>query len=142
MATCNADHPMELEETVIALGIGFRKIATGSDILAAVDNGMAEFRLNRRDLSVIATSGRKRGFEALAEVARELRTDIRYFDDNVLRDNENRVLTRSRRSLDVTGCSCVSEAAALAAAGSDSRLIAARSVHGPVTCAIAIGDGE
>jgi cobalt-precorrin 5A hydrolase len=53
-----------------------------------------------------------------------------------------RGLTRSTASLSAAGSPSVSETAALAAAGQKSRLLGPRSVHGPVTCAIAVNGEE
>jgi cobalt-precorrin 5A hydrolase len=51
-----------------------------------------------------------------------------------------RTLTRSTRSMAAMNVHSVAEAAALAAAGPNARLLAPRIAVGPVTCALAEGD--
>jgi cobalt-precorrin 5A hydrolase len=56
---------------------------------------------------------------------------------DALEEADLRTLTRSRRSMATLNVRSVAEAAALAAAGPHSRLLAPRVAVGPVTCALA-----
>ena len=61
-------------------------------------------------------------------------------EEDALEEADLRTVTRSARSMDTLNVRSVAEAAALAAAGPNSRLLAPRVVVGPVTCALAAGD--
>lgn len=124
---------------MIAAGIGFASKATSNQIIAAVDECAASLRLHRSDISVIATADFKSGSKALRDATRELGIDTASFDKSTLQAQEERLKTRSKRSIDRAGVSCLAEAAALAAAGATARLVSARIICGPVTCAIAKG---
>ena len=59
---------------------------------------------------------------------------------DALEEADLRTVTRSTRSMATLNVQSVAEAAALAAAGPNSRLLAPRVAVGPVTCALAEGE--
>lgn len=122
---------------MIAVGLGFQRHATEADLIAAVDAALANTAIRRADVSMFATAQFKKGSKTVEAAARRFGVDVRYIEKHSLSATEDRLLTRSSRSAAHTGVSCLSEAAALAALGERSRLLAARTIHGPVTCALA-----
>lgn len=128
---------MVVGEAVIVAGIGSRKGVTVDDVLAAIDAALAEHGLTRARLDRLATVALKAEEPALLSAATTLRLEIVVADPAALDAAGRRALTHSDRSLEIAGMPSVSEASALAAAGSGSRLLGPRVVVGPVTCALA-----
>lgn len=124
---------------MIAAGIGFASKATSEEIVAAVDECAASLQLHRQDISVLATADFKQGSPALRDASAELGISTACIDKKTLQAQEQQLKTRSKRSIGRTGVSCLAEAAALAAAGETARLLSARAICGPVTCAFAEG---
>ena len=65
---------------------------------------------------------------------------LRLVDVRELRRMASRVATRSDRVQSAKGVPSIAEAAALAAAGADARLLGARVANAVATCAIALGE--
>lgn len=122
---------------MIAAGIGCRAGASREAVIAAIDAALARHRLDRSDLSGLATAHAKAGEPGLVEAAKALALPLAPLADEALFARDAETPTRSARSLAATGVSSVSEAAALAAAGNGSRLLGPRIVQGAVTCALA-----
>lgn len=119
---------------VTVAGIGCRK-GTGSDaIIAAVR--AAEFALGMT-AERLATAPLKAEEAGLAEAAKRLALPLEIVSKEQLEVAASKTMTFSQASLDHAGTPSVSEAAALAAAGKNARLVAARLVVGDVTVAIA-----
>ena len=127
-------------EAVIVAGLGSRKGVTEAQVLAAIDAALDAHGLTRDRLSELATASRKRDEPALRAASTTLGLSLTIVDDAALEVAGGHTLTRSYASFDKAGGPSVSEASALAAAGSDSRLLGPRVAVGPVTCAIAISD--
>lgn len=123
---------------MIAVGLGFQLHATEGDIVAAVDSTLSDNDARCSEVGVFATAQFKEGAVNIEHAARNFGVDVLYLEENVLLATKDRLLTHSSHSAARLGVSCLSEAAALAALGEQSRLLAARSIHGPVTCALAI----
>lgn len=128
-------------EAVIAAGIGCRAGASREAVIAAINAALAAYRLDRSDLSSLATVRTKAREPGLVQAAAALSLPLAPLADAVLLARDAETPTRSARSLAATGVASVSEAAALAAAGDGSRLLGPRIVHGAVTCALAEGVG-
>jgi cobalt-precorrin 5A hydrolase len=128
---------MGLDKTMIVAGIGSRKGATVTEVIAAVDAALAEHGLARRELSLIATARMKQDEIGIIAAGGMLNLPLVLIDDEVLREMAGATLSHSALSLAAAGTPSVSEAAALAAAGSGARLAGPRLAVGPVTCAIA-----
>jgi len=111
-------------------GIGCGKGATAEEVLAAVAAAAAG-----RAVDALATVPEKRHEPGIAEAARRLGVPLLVADGRAV--DPTRLATRSPASQAATGTGSAAEAAALAVAGPDARLVAARCVIGPVTCSIA-----
>ncbi|MET3790011.1 cobalamin biosynthesis protein [Aquamicrobium terrae] len=127
---------------MIVAGIGCRKGVSLQEVLAAVESALEPYDLSPDSLSGLATAKLKAGEQAIIEAGNKLRLPVFLVDGPALQLVSLRGLTRSAASLSAAGTPSVSETAALAAAGQKSRLLGPRSVHGSVTCAIAVNGEE
>ena len=131
---------MDLGEAVIVAGVGCRKAISAAQVESAIDsallhNGLAADQLER--IAVPAVKGAEAGVVAAA-AARGV--PLMLITQNALEAADVHTLTRSTRSMDTLNVHSVAEAAALAAAGPNARLLAPRVAVGPVTCALAEGE--
>ena len=131
---------MGLGEAVIVAGVGCRKAISAAQVESAIEaalqyNRLAAHRLER--IAVPAVKGAEAGIVAAA-AARGV--PLVLIAQNALEAADLRTLTRSARSMDTLNVHSVAEAAALAAAGPNARLLAPRVAVGPVTCALAEGE--
>lgn len=131
---------MDLGETVIVAGVGCRKAISAAQVESAIEAALLCNRVAGRRISLIAVPAVK-GTEAgivAAAAARGVRLVL--IGQNALEAADARTLTRSVRSMAALNVHSVAEAAALAAAGPNARLLAPRIAVGPVTCALAEGE--
>jgi len=122
---------------MIVAGIGCRRGAGAHDIEAAIRTVLAHAGIETADLTAIATGSAKAAEPGIAATAAALGLAIMPIAEAELKAAGARVQTRSDRVLALTGVPSLAEAAALAAAGPASRLIASRLVVGAATCALA-----
>lgn len=127
---------------MLIAGIGCRRGVTGRDVETAVTSALGQLAEAHRDgprpeLSALATWDLKGGEAGLTAAARSLRLPLALISAERLREAAPGIETPSRRVEALTGLPSVAEAAALAAAGPGARIVVARIVSGPVTCAIA-----
>lgn len=122
---------------MIVAGIGCRRGAGAADIEAAIRAALARAGIDAADLKAIATGSAKAVEPGIAATAAALGLKIVPISEAELKAAGARVQTRSDRVLALTGVPSLAEAAALAATGPASRLIAARLVVGAATCALA-----
>ena len=119
---------------VTVAGIGCRR-GTGSDaVVAAVRAAEHAFGMMAECL---ATAPLKADEAGLVEAAKSLSLSLEIVSQERLEAVASKTMTFSQASLDHAGSPSVSEAAALAAAGENARLVAPRLVVGDVTVAIA-----
>jgi cobalt-precorrin 5A hydrolase len=128
---------MEMDQAMIVAGIGCRRGAGAPDIEAAIRAALARAGVTTADLNAIATGGAKAAEAGIAAAAAKLGLRVVLVADDELKAAGARTETRSERVLALTGAPSLAEAAALAAAGPSSRLIASRLVLGAATCALA-----
>ena len=122
---------------VTVAGIGCRR-GTGSDaVIAAVR--AAEHVLGMM-AECLATASLKADEAGLLEAAKSLSLSLEIVSQERLEAVASKTMTFSQASLDNAGSPSVSEAAALAAAGENARLVAPRLAVGNVTVAIATTD--
>ncbi|KJF72429.1 cobalamin biosynthesis protein [Agrobacterium arsenijevicii] len=115
-------------------GIGCRK-GTGSDaIIVAVRAAEQAFGMT---VERLATAPLKAEEAGLVEAAQSLSLPLEIVSQERLEAVASKTMTFSQLSLDHAGTPSVSEAAALAAAGENAKLVAPRLVVGEVTVAIA-----
>ena len=125
---------------MIVAGIGCRKAIAAEQVESAIEAALRHNQIEGHRLDVIAVpavKGREAGIVAAAAARGVLLVLIA---QDALEEADLRTLTRSARSMDTLNVQSVAEAAALAAAGPNSRLLAPRVAVGPVTCALAEGD--
>lgn len=122
------------------VGIGCRKGVATADVLALIDAVLAERGLSRNCLDALATVPLKWNERALVEAAGRLGLPLRIPTAAQMDAAMVNTLTCSAASLAATGMPSASEVAALAAAGSNARLLAARRIGGGITCAIAVSE--
>ncbi len=128
---------MGMGEAVIVAGLGFRKAISAMQVEAALAAALRDTQLDGarlRSIAVPAVKGTEAGIVAAA-AARGVPLLLIEPDDLVAANP--RTSTRSLRAMQALNVHCVAEAAALAGAGTDARLLAPRIVVGPVTCALA-----
>jgi len=122
---------------MIVAGIGCRKGATAEEIDAAIEAALQETGQVREALTLLATSDGKGGEPGLIHAANEAGLELMLVKPAALEAAGPRTKSFSPRVKEMFGVPSVAEAAALAAAGPDSTLLAPRTIVGPVTCAIA-----
>ena len=122
---------------MIIAGIGCRRGAAAADIEAAIRAALDRAGISAAELKAIATSSAKDAEAGIVTAASTFGIDIMLVTDAELKAAGTRVATRSDRVVALTGVPSLAEAAALAAAGPSSRLIAPRLVVGAATCALA-----
>jgi cobalt-precorrin 5A hydrolase len=133
---------MDLGQTMIAAGIGCRRGAPASDIEAAIHAALMRARINADALDVIATIDAKSAEAGIRAVAEKLGAALIVVPACELAAANTRVETHSERVSALIGVGSVAEAAALAAAGSASKLIVPRIIVGAATCALAASPPE
>lgn len=120
---------------MMTIGIGATSRATASDIAAAIVR--AELLVAARADAIASIDG-SRFLEPLSSAARTVGKTLNLLELDAVRQRSAECQTVSSRSLEVFGIASIAEAAALAAAGPDSRLILPRFTLGSVTAAAAI----
>jgi cobalt-precorrin 5A hydrolase len=123
---------------MIAIGIGANSQAGERDFAAALDEALAQFAPD-----AVATLEHAPFADRVRDGAQ--RKSLRYHSVTLesLRQRGDDCFTRSERALSLYGVGSMAEAAALAAAGSGSRLVMPRRIVGHVTIAVAqSGDVE
>jgi cobalt-precorrin 5A hydrolase len=131
---------MGLGEAMIIAGLGCRKAILAAQVESAIEAALRRNQIEAHRLGVIAVPAVK-GMEAgivAAAAARGVRLVL--ITQDALEEADLRTMTRSARSMNTLNVQSVAEAAALAAAGPNSRLLAPRIAIGPVTCALAEGE--
>jgi cobalt-precorrin 5A hydrolase len=126
-----------MDQAMIVAGIGCRRGAEARDVEAAIRATLARAGIEAADLKAIATGSAKAAEPGIATTAAKLGLSIMPIAAAELKAAGDRVMTRSDRVLALTGVPSLAEAAALAAAGPSSHLIASRLVVGAATCALA-----
>ena len=121
---------------MIAIGIGCRKSCAGEAIVALVTRALADCPRNDgvRGLFSLADKRDEPGLNAAAQT---LGFDLVFLPREALAAATPRLLTRSPAAQSRFGLASVAEAAALAGAGPQARLMAPRLAANGATCAIA-----
>jgi cobalt-precorrin 5A hydrolase len=117
---------------LIVAGIGCRTGVSSEAVVALVTHAAEGRRIDALAVPVF-----RQHESGIAEAARALDLPITWIDHAALKGEQGRCQTRSARAETEVGLSCVAEAAALFAAGPQSRLVLPRIVGGGVTCALA-----
>ena len=123
---------------MIVAGIGCRKGATAEEIDAAIDAALKQARIAPSELDALATSDGKGSEVGIIEAAAGRGVRLVLVRPADLEDAGARAESHSPRVQAMFNVPSVAEAAALAAAGPNSKLVVARISLGPATCAIAV----
>jgi cobalt-precorrin 5A hydrolase len=129
------------EQAMIVAGLGFRRGASTEELERVVRLALQSFEVPADRLQAIATAADKTAEPSLPELARRLSAPIIGCSLTELAGMTGRIPTPSRRALEAKGVPSIAEAAALVAAGRNSRLLGKRVATPQATCAIAIGEG-
>jgi cobalt-precorrin 5A hydrolase len=128
---------MALDQAMIAAGIGCKRGTSAADVEAAIRAALAKAKIAAEALDVIATIEAKSTEAGIRAAAAKLGVAVVIVADPALAAAGESVETHSERVLAMAGVGSVAEAAALAAAGAGSKLLAPRCVAGAATCALA-----
>jgi cobalt-precorrin 5A hydrolase len=129
---------MGVDQAMIVAGVGCRAGASAREIEAALAAALDRAGVAASALDMIATSSAKAAEPGIAAAASGRGVKLVVVPQSDFEAAAARTVTRSERVLALTGVPSVSEAAALAAGGPASRLLAPRIAVGPATCALAI----
>jgi cobalt-precorrin 5A hydrolase len=140
MAVRHANPAMGLEQAVIVAGIGCRRAISAVQIESALAAALLQNHIDGHRLALIAVPAAKGEESGIVAAAAARGVPLALIAQHALEAADSRTLTHSVRSMDTLNVQSVAEAAALAAAGPHSRLLAPRVAVGPVTCALAEGD--
>ncbi|NTF33330.1 cobalamin biosynthesis protein [Rhizobium skierniewicense] len=130
---------MGLGQAVIVAGIGCRRGTSAEAIIAALNEASRVYGAN---VDFIVTAPIKGDEPGLMEAATRLGMALVVVARADFEQAGHRTITESATSLKHAGSPSLSEAAALAALGPHSRLIAARMVIGDITVAFATSGDE
>jgi cobalt-precorrin 5A hydrolase len=97
---------------------------------------LAECKLAANALGLIASAETKADEAGIVDAAAALGAQLVLVSQAALMEASERVITKSERVQELIGIPSVAEAAALAAGGTNARLLAPRIIVGPVTCAL------
>jgi cobalt-precorrin 5A hydrolase len=120
---------------MIVAGIGCRSGVTTEQVEAAIEAALKQTA--RVALTLIAVPAAKSGERAIVAAVTARGVPLASISQADLEAADARTLTRSKHAQAAMNVHSVAEAAALAGAGSESELLGARIVVGPVTCALA-----
>jgi cobalt-precorrin 5A hydrolase len=123
---------------MIAIGIGCRKACAADSIVALVRRALADCG-SLAGAPRLFTLADKQGDPGLAAAAAALGYELTYLPREALAAVSQRVLTRSAAAQRRFGLDSIAEAAALAGAGPEGRLLGPRIAGEGATCAVACG---
>jgi cobalt-precorrin 5A hydrolase len=126
---------------MIVAGIGCRRGASAEAIGQIVEAALAGCRLERSQLNALATAAEKGEEPGIRDTAGRLALPLILVAAEDLARAADKALSFSQRVLDLKGVPSIAETAAIAAAGRNARLLAARISNKEAACAIAIGEG-
>lgn len=125
---------------VYALGLGCERGCPPSELLALVEQVLSGVIEDGSHLTGVFTIDQRRDEPAMLDVATSLGVPLQTFDAATLEAMTPRLLTPSARVFALVGCHGVAEAAALAGAGPNSRLIVGKTKSAHATAALAVFD--
>lgn len=126
---------------LIAIGVGCRKACARADIVALVRTTLEGLDLPLSPPRMFTLSD-KQGDKELAAAANLLNFELVFLPREALAATAPRLLTKSAAAQRRFGLPSVAEAAALAGAGPNGRLLGPRRISAGATCAIAIDDAK
>jgi cobalt-precorrin 5A hydrolase len=133
---------MDLGETLMVAGIGCRSGVSAAQVDAALESALQRDAGPGLSLAAIATAAGKSHEPGIVAAASSRSVPLLSISQAALEAASSRTLTQSMHSLKAMNVGSVAEAAALAGAGPESRLLGPRVTAGPVTCALAAAPSE
>ncbi|MGY8999129.1 MAG: precorrin-3B C(17)-methyltransferase [Rhodospirillales bacterium] len=127
-----------LSPSILALGIGCERGIARNELEAFIHDTFIKYDLGINSLSCIATIDIKEDEAAIRFVANRIDVPVRLFNAGELEKETPRVGSPSDYVFETVGTHSVSEAAALAAAGPNAKLIVSKQKRGGMTCAVAL----
>ena len=124
------------------MGLGHETLADPAAALALVQQCCRQAGLAPDDIALIASLESKAPEDIVAGLARHYGWAVQFFSAAILEAETPRLLNPSEAVFRAVGCHGVAEAAALAAAGPDARLVIPKTATGGITCAIARRGGD
>ena len=137
MSTPSADRPSSTACGRFVLGLGCESGAPTDDLLALAERALQEAGLKPGALVSIASINTKTAEPAILAVAAHFGMPMQFFDAPTLERETPRLENPSALVFARVGCHGVAEAAALAAAGPDGRLVLPKRKSAFATAAIA-----
>ena len=125
---------------MMVVGIGCRKGAVAEAVFEAVAASLERCGVAPSSIDALATASAKSDEAGIVTTARQLGVPLICVPENEMKLTASRAATTSTRVFALMGVPSVAETAALAAAGSSSRLLAPRLATPTVTCAIAVSE--
>ncbi|WP_288588692.1 cobalamin biosynthesis protein [uncultured Methylobacterium sp.] len=129
--------PAPATPRALVAGIGFRHATTADEILSLLAEGLRQADRPGAQLAALATAEDRADDPAIRAAAETLGVPLVAIGVEALREAGRRVVTRSVRIEALRGVGSLAEAAALAAAGPDGRLVLPRIASAGATCALA-----
>ena len=139
MASSDADSPVAVGEAVIVAGIGCRRGSSEADIEKALEAALSQLQ-SPSLLTRIAIPVTKYGEAGIAAAAAARGVELILISQTELEAAAPHTVTKSAHSLAAMNVPSVAEAAALAGAGSNARLLVPRVATERVTCALAASE--
>jgi cobalt-precorrin 5A hydrolase/precorrin-3B C17-methyltransferase len=136
------DDELILHPPVLALGVGCERGTDPAELSALVHESLAEAGLSTDSVACIASLDLKADEPAVHALGRELGVPVRFFTAAELESQAPRLANPSDIVFAETGCHGVAEGAALAAAGTKSRLVVTKNKSARATCAVAQSAGN
>ncbi len=136
-ATTPGTTELLLHPPSLALGVGCERDTDPDELIALVDQTLAEAGLASASVAVVTSLDVKMDEPAVHAVAAHLGAPLRFFDAPTLEAETPRLATPSDLVFRAVGCHGVAEGAALAAAGPAGALIVPKNRGNRATCAIA-----
>ncbi len=122
----------------LVAGIGFRRGTGADEIAALIARALGQVGAARGDLTAVATAADRAVEPAIRQAAALFGLSPCPVSPEALSARDGDLATRSARIERLRGVGSLAEAAALAAAGPESRLALPRIASGGATCALAL----
>ncbi len=136
-AATGDDNELVIHPAVLALGVGCERGVEADELIALVRASLAAHGLAPDAVACVTSLDLKADEAAVLALGNELGVAPRFFDAATLEAETPRLANPSETVFAAVGCHGVAEAAALAAAGPQARLIVGKTRSAQATCAVA-----
>lgn len=128
---------LRYSKQILALGVGCIRGCSSNLLLELVEQSLSEANLSKFAIEGIYSIDLKADETAIYELAQTLGVPAKFYPPEVLDSYTPQVSVPSKIVYKETGTHSVSEAAALARAGSEGQILIPKKVHQGATCAVA-----